>query len=1028
MAGTDLLPQTPQEQDNAYNPADADYLLSPEHMAKNPEQYPDREKLNDAEKTPEAPAGDDINYSPTGTNSNKSQPLWSRISKNKRVAIGSIGALGGGGLVLALFMGLLPLKLEALISNITDAASEVPGYAVEQRTEYLITRVLATRMLMLANGTDEKTGETVFCKNSSISCSLFSTYTADYFSKEMDFDMTKESRGNVKLSVKESGRERLGGKATSWTISIETGLNTDTDGINKVVEKLDFSTNREMKNYLKATVNTKLHHKNVISRFVARKILMKKYGVTSWRAFEKTTNKVNDIKTSMKAAMYKNTIGRISPRFGAYLACFQGGTDPCDKLIESLSADLGTVEKPTDENAPDYQEKLAEYEKKQKQIEALSKLTAKLSGDIPAVPDAGIEKIIGKLFSSKIIAAATGAGAVIGGIQLVDLGLSGVGAVESGAASLVKLDMNSQIYTGFAYGDAVGVVTNWEKAKAGDFTDNGGGEVINELSTLVDCDGSPLCAYESGYIDTNSTVSAASNQVKRECPTENGYEMTTLPAGELVCPTYQLLPDYTKEFADNPLWKTAVAMNTAWVAAGAHAIVQIYTEVSGALIDAAETALGLDKLFAGIAGWAKDQLQPLMNWIMATVFNPAAAGYGVPTSLNYDALSGAIHTEQWELMQNGIDTDGTVLGGGGQYLNSEEASAITAYQNTADQENFNNQSLFAKLFDPSLKGSLVQLATVQMPTTLSGLAKLPAKTMAALFSLPGAKAASTTQWQDFHLPQYGYKLNDPVIRADPSIYTEAYCTASAQARADPANKKKVGNSIIAVYTVSDPCALEKLVVGSAVTTANPTDKYAFKPLFNASSTASSGSCPTGTELVKDITEGWDRGGDKKTIVLCSIPGTTMTGEGLWKDERYKGTTALGITTLTINSKGAAALLEAAELAKSEEGGKVTLGASIGYRSLFEQCSIYIRDYARPSECPDWITKIDAGWSTTTLYSNHMMGLSLDFDAASESWMRTCMQSNDKEKYDKKDDNRCYGFWDDVKQKQGWDDAHFTYDP
>lgn len=202
-----------------------------------------------------------------------------------------------------------------------------------------------------------------------------------------------------------------------------------------------------------------------------------------------------------------------------------------------------------------------------------------------------------------------------------------------------------------------------------------------------------------------------------------------------------------------------------------------------------------------------------------------------------------------------------------------------------------------------------------------------------------------------------------------------------------------------------------------------------KGLTSPTATAT-GQCPAGTTLVSGITKGWEKNtGKEQTITLCAIPGTTMTGNPDWSDSRYVGTTALGVKEISINSKGAASLLQLAQKAKSQDS--LSLTASIGYRSLYEQCSIYIRTNASPGGdiCPSWIKTAGSGWTTDTLYSNHMMGYSIDFvDSASKKWMKDCVYSTDTSKYDGKADNRCFGFWDDVWQTRNWDEGHFTYDP
>ncbi len=198
----------------------------------------------------------------------------------------------------------------------------------------------------------------------------------------------------------------------------------------------------------------------------------------------------------------------------------------------------------------------------------------------------------------------------------------------------------------------------------------------------------------------------------------------------------------------------------------------------------------------------------------------------------------------------------------------------------------------------------------------------------------------------------------------------------------------------------------------------------------ASIATATGSCANGN-IIDKITRGWDRSGNQKSITLCAIPGTDMSTMPHWSDPRYEGTSASSITEIAVNSEAAKSLATIVEQA-GKDG--VKLSASVGYRSLYEQCSIVMKPGnlgKRPSVCPGWITAIPGNWTSTAVYSNHMMGYSIDFYDQSEKWMRACVHDNTstyKNATDGEANNRCYGFWDDVYQKQGWDGAHFTYDP
>lgn len=819
------------QHDRLNNLSGDEYRRSNELLASLNEDPRDTLQANEEnpEKT-EAPEQDNLmQYTPeeSGTKQQSAKnPSRIRNFLGRRKVLLSAGLGGTGLIVILLFSSVLQLKLEALISNATKAASAIPGYAVEHRAEYLVTRVLAARMLQVAYGLDDTDIEPVFCPTrGAIGCSLLATYTAKYISDEIGLDIIRMPNGNtVQVSINAKGRQMLGGYARSW--EIELTRDWGDSGINRTVDKI--SSHREMRTELKKRVDKK--YKNTVTRYIGRRVLMMKYGVRSWRAFEgtreKVDNKIADIKTQFKAGMYKNTIGKISPRFAAYLACFQGGTMSCEATLKSLNESLDMPKHPGD-NAS--KEELEEYKKKKAQYDALEKIGANIRGEIPDTPGDGATSALKKIFSSRILAVA---GGVASAVMITDLVLKAVDAVNDGALDNVALDMASQAYTGLAFGDEVGIVTNWEKIKVGDFEDgNVSSEILNEIGSLVDCDGSTLCAYENGYPGTtatamlSSTASAAAGFV-RECSTEDGDKDVVLESGELVCPERKLIRNFSGLFQDNPVFQPVAAVAEVWsVSVGP--VVELFNDVTNA-------ALGwitgpIADILKPVTEAIGKQAEPLIAWFMETVFNPPVVGYETTAANNYDAVSGALHLQEWELMQNGVQ-DGQALGAGGQYLSEEEAQKVLAYQKSEEAEYFASLPLFDRLFDASLKGSFMQQLALSAPDSGTELALLPSKAIAMLAGSSTASAASSIQVNasPFGLPLYGYTIGAEAVTADPSIYTEDYCSASADAREK--SYKKVDGVPISVYTKSDPCALEKLVVGSLITEANPTDPYAFQPI------------------------------------------------------------------------------------------------------------------------------------------------------------------------------------------------------
>lgn len=170
------------------------------------------------------------------------------------------------------------------------------------------------------------------------------------------------------------------------------------------------------------------------------------------------------------------------------------------------------------------------------------------------------------------------------------------------------------------------------------------------------------------------------------------------------------------------------------------------------------------------------------------------------------------------------------------------------------------------------------------------------------------------------------------------------------------------------------------------------------------------------------------------IKLCAIPGTVTTPSSatyLWKDSRFNGVTSFYNAQvesdrnfqmpIVVSDTASASLLKVAQAAQASG---VTLTATAGYRSTYEQCSIYLRAHSRPAECPSWIPAVNGNWITNTMKSPHIRGIAIDLVPQSKNWMKRCVGDST----DGIVDNRCFGWYDDVYQKDGWDAAHFSYRP
>ena len=753
-----------------------------------------------------------------------------RGARKKQLAILG-GVAGAGGLVGLIFMMLLPLRAEMFISNIMAQATKVPAYAVEQRGQYLITRAIATRILMMSDANVD--GNLVFCKNAAIGCSLFKTYTTKFIEDRYNLKLNKTVHG-IEITVKTEGRTSLGGKANKWVIE-GTRTGTESERVTRIVREMD---NKQMNLYLKNVVRDRMPNHNIVTRYLSRKILMKKYGVTHWRAFTRTQAKIDDVRTTIRAKTIANTYGKIAPRFGIYMACLQQ-TDTCSKTIRLLNPsgiDITALEDAVKNAKTEEERKAAQkaLDRAKASIKTMEKLgLTNIGEDLDKAGD----KQISKFFSQKMLARAGGIMALAG---VLDLMFGAVESVDDGALDEIAQDMAATAYVGYAFGDDTGLVTNRDKLKDGSIDSESYGIIDATLDGAQD---SPLMRAENGI----ESPSVGSKSVA-ECPTEDGTKAIELPENQLVCDNQKLNRNYTAMFASRAGWNTLVPIAKGWNRSVGVAF-DILGSAMGAIINIIP---GLSKLFDFVG----EKMSPLGEWFMGMIFDPPDVGASASGASNYVALSGAIRLSQNDLMKFGTDEQGKAFGAGGRVLSTSDIGAIIHESNS----NSPQPSVLARIFSPEEKGSITQQIALTAPTdaatALSSILKLP--TLSQFSNVNSASAADLSLANPFGMAIYGYTSSDGVFEADPNNYTLESCDKMSTDREESLGK--IEGYPMEVYTKSDPCALEKMVVGTLLVDAgNTSDPQSLENLDENTGTSDPGSdnpLPDGSiaDLAKIILE------------------------------------------------------------------------------------------------------------------------------------------------------------------------------
>lgn len=845
-------------------------------------------------------------YQPSNKKSNKSKsPL--KLAKKSRGAIAIIGILIS---VAGVFSALLPLKLNSLLDNIDQQLGSVAHYSVEERLQYLTTRWLTMRVMREAYPGDE---HIVFCKGGGIMCSLTSTKYSAWFEKMLDAKFEKDGV-NVKVVINSHGRSGLGGKASHFTIK---NVNKNPDSIMKGIEKE--VGHKEMRKRIKQQIKH-VHGRNYLMRFISKRILYNKYGIKSFNIIpEKKLKKWTDFKAKIKAEFISRSIGKISPKFAAALACINGRDAlGCSETLEGIGKHidnkLAEREKAFNED-PENPDKKLKYKAAKNQKNMFDSISSSGEGGV-------MSKVLNKALVKKITTAAN----VIGWI---DMGASAIGALDSGVLEVIGRAQVAQTYTAFAYDEGISPVVVNDMMKTGDLEDI---RYLELATSLFDgAESSPLYSeiqaggFASSILPILSGNSvSASGGIRTKCTVSGKEKVVTLEAGELVCPEKKVVQDYTA-FTKHPAWQVLAAVADFWN----NSIGAVIDTVGDWASKATELLTGFITKLPGIKqiiDFSEDILGTVVQWIISYIFNIPNVGIDAPGNNNYEALVGAQMVSTADSLENGKTESGSGIGG--KLLSDNELAAITEKSAQEEKEYFDEQPLLAKLFDYNLKNSVANQLLAIMPigkkSTMNFLSKTPAILLSPFLSHNRALAATNrlSVMKSMGIPWYGY--TDPeVLKADPNKYDAATCKAYDDARKKSFTRDRSTGYVVPVYKESDPCALEEVVAGILAERAGDTDsKYYIKEpgVGGSKSSTPTGEAVGEPELEEAQQNGWG-GHDNGKIPDSDLQSLSFSPEN------------------KMHKKAVTAMEEMNKAYKAETGSDLTINES------YRDCETQIR-YAR----------------------------------------------------------------------------------
>jgi len=704
----------------------------------------------------------------------------------KRVMIA--GAAAGGSLIggVLIFLAMLPLKIEHIVTNLENKFSATAQDAVGKETEKMLSRYLAKYVLPGINNN--------LCKSTRDATCVGNISGTDGPVKRL-FESWKGGKLETKLANKYN--IVLGKKDGQLFMNIDGHLvGSNKELANLMEHPTQYSifdvgnstgsgraTRQEVRTALRDALKDATLWDRTYFRFKVGKLIEAKYGVKRCVIACDARDKFNDTKEAKthaaKAYIVRRVISPLSESYGLIIQCLIGGGGAC-------GASLDEADKNDTSRQTDFQKQL------QLQLDSFadkygSDKLAKLFDDAKGIGDKGFTRYFAEQIGKKIAGEVGGNVAsksvpVVGQVLLVARILK----LSSGLGNTIKyMSYAANAAAAVALYNTYNTVASEMKSghidptELGSFTQALGTNVNGTSENQSDATSTPL--YNSYFggdsADTASllgglfsgTVSAESTDSTYKCDDGSGVE-----SGKLVCPEEQL--NRGNRFADDI---SNTVNGTVFKVPGMSTLVGVINTVGDKVGGAFGTAFNFACKIAPGCSNATEALSNAFSGIIDTVVHK------IISSPFGDNMSGG---RTFDMMAAGADVSNnascqTQLGC--TKISDQMVADIRNQQETEQKQKFDSQSMFARIFDTKSSYSLVSRLAMDMPTTMlsatnASLASLFANPLgkfagafSSIFSSNRAFAATAAQPDPFGVVQYGY--SDATIPSDPEAYWSANC-------------------------------------------------------------------------------------------------------------------------------------------------------------------------------------------------------------------------------------------------------------
>jgi hypothetical protein len=733
-------------------------------------------------------------------------------TKKKKSSAAVVGAVGGVAIIAGLFFTPL-LKLESYMQGINQRAFAVGASAVEARSSYLFEQYMIGYLADMGSCTK---AASLDCRKTyagnGLVAGLYRNWSdakiEEKLFDEYGFEIeTKEKDGVVEHVLK----DRRGG---------EIDLSKDADGTfrNIVSSNGKRETGREIRRFMKD--NTKWYQ--VMERKSVRKLLDRKHGIKTWCMMAcKSRDNIDNVKQTAafkyKSKFINRFVSPFSSKWGFILQCMVSGS--CS------NKDINEV-------------KIAR--------KALSDDDIKLFKKVIKTPNQSLTQVMLRNILQKLVVKelitdrAVNAIPIVGQILLiaviVDLIEETDTFVANNGFSKFAASINSTQYLEFY--TATRSDNDAMKAGALDIED------VGEISSYFDG------AEQSLVYKTYNGDSSSEDDPEYLC--KDGKPVDVI-AGDLVCEEKKIQRTYLIEQIRNSVLVDATANDVLDYYRPVKPVVSailtgidklsdlilgnLATLVIGGLrgcedldsIDREPTEKELSECnfiddFIRIAG---DYFADFVDSIFARIF-PLPVTLDSPGREFYDGLEAGADVAANSFAAGGVDGNGETYGLGAPTINDSDVAAIFDEALTQQAYEYNSKNLIERTVDTEYRNSFANILISRVPSNptfarffsslASSFMNLINGSLFSSFIVPitvsaGQYEGSQLAVNAFGVERYGYKIDDPVITADPDLYTEEYCETLSRQREDSKTEHDITG--LEKYISADPCQLERTVIEAA---------------------------------------------------------------------------------------------------------------------------------------------------------------------------------------------------------------------